>query len=203
MTNLEKSLFQLKLTAKQLQRNAKKCQKDESAEKAKLKKAIAQNNTEGARIYAENCIRKKNESLNLLRLSSRIDAVASRVQTAVMMRNVTGSMANTVKGMDQAMSSMNLEKITQVMDKFEHQFEDLDVQSKYMESAMGNTTTLGTPLGEVDALMHQVADEAGLELNMEIGNAAGAALQSAKAPAISAGEQDALNERLAKLRNDV
>lgn len=44
---------------------------------------------EGARIYAANAIRKKNEALNLLRLSSRIDAVASRVQTAVTMRKVS------------------------------------------------------------------------------------------------------------------
>ena len=43
---------------------------------------------EGAKIYAENAIRKKNESLNMLRLASRIDAVASRVQTAVTMRKV-------------------------------------------------------------------------------------------------------------------
>jgi hypothetical protein len=33
--------------------------------------ALQQNNTEGARIYAANAIRKKNEALNLLRLSSR------------------------------------------------------------------------------------------------------------------------------------
>ena len=66
---------------------------------------------EGARIYAENAIRKKTEALNLLRLSSRIDAVASRVQTAVTMRTVTGSMTGVVKGMDTAMASMNLEKV--------------------------------------------------------------------------------------------
>lgn len=74
---------------------------------------------EGAKIYAQNAIRKKNEALNLLRLSSKIDAVASRVQTAVTMRKVTTSMAGVVKGMDSAMSSMNLEKISAVMDKFE------------------------------------------------------------------------------------
>ena len=51
-------------------------------------KAIQQGNIEGARIYAANAIRKKNESLNLLRLSSRIDAVSSRVQTAVTMQKV-------------------------------------------------------------------------------------------------------------------
>ncbi|KAE8184176.1 hypothetical protein CF335_g8101, partial [Tilletia laevis] len=38
MSGLEKSLFQLKFTAKSLQRQAKKAAKDEVAEKAKLKK---------------------------------------------------------------------------------------------------------------------------------------------------------------------
>lgn len=47
-----------------------------------------QGNTDGARIYASNAIRKKNESLNLLRLASRIDAVSSRVETAVTMKQV-------------------------------------------------------------------------------------------------------------------
>ncbi|KDN51235.1 hypothetical protein RSAG8_00864, partial [Rhizoctonia solani AG-8 WAC10335] len=38
MSNLEKSLFQLKFTAKTLNRQSKKAQKDENTEKAKLKK---------------------------------------------------------------------------------------------------------------------------------------------------------------------
>ncbi|KAG2216936.1 hypothetical protein INT45_012794, partial [Circinella minor] len=163
------NLFQLKFTAKQLNKQSKRCQKDEGVEKAKLKKAIQDGNMEGARIYASNAIRKKNESLNLLRLSSRIDAVASRVQTAVTMRKVTTSMASVVKGMDRAMESMNLEKISMVMDKFESQFEDLDVQTEYMEGAMAGTTTMTTPQNEVETLMQQVADEHGLELNQELG----------------------------------
>lgn len=66
---------------------------------------------EGARIYASNAIRKKNESLNLLKLSSRIDAVASRVQTAITMRKVSNSMAMVVRGMGRAMETMNLEQV--------------------------------------------------------------------------------------------
>lgn len=54
-----------------------------------FQQALQQGNTDGARIYAANAIRKKNESLNLLRLGSRIDAVASRVETAVTMRAVS------------------------------------------------------------------------------------------------------------------
>ena len=46
-------------------------------------------NVEGARIYAENAIRKKNEGLNYLRLASRVDAVANRVQSAMTMKSVS------------------------------------------------------------------------------------------------------------------
>lgn len=75
--------------------------------------AIQQNHGDIAKIYAQNAIRKQNERLNLLRLASRIDAVSSKVQTAVTMRQVTGSMANVVKGMDVAMKAMDLEKVRQ------------------------------------------------------------------------------------------
>ncbi|KDN37820.1 hypothetical protein K437DRAFT_259658 [Tilletiaria anomala UBC 951] len=203
MSGLEKSLFQLKFTAKSLQRQAKKANKDEGLEKAKLKKALAQGNTEGARIYASNAIRKKSEGLNLLRLSSRIDAVASRVETAVTMRQVTGSMASVVKGMDRAMESMNLERISLVMDKFETQFEDMDVQTSYMEGTMGATTASVTPQDQVDLLLQQVADENGIELNHQLGEAAlegkVAELQQAeKAPEPK--EDNKLAERLRALR---
>jgi charged multivesicular body protein 1 len=92
-------------------RNAKKCEKEEKAEKLKLKKALQKNNIEGARIHAENSIRQKNQGLNFLRMSARVDGVASRVQSAIQMRQVTNSMAGVVKSMDSALKSMNLEKV--------------------------------------------------------------------------------------------
>lgn len=51
--------------------------------------ALQQKNVDCARVYAENAIRKKNEGLNWLRMSSRIDAVASKVQTAATMKGVS------------------------------------------------------------------------------------------------------------------
>ena len=71
-----------------MERAAKKCEKDEKQQKAKVKKALEQGNVEGARIYAENAIRKKNEGLNYLRMAARIDAVSNRVQTAMMTKEV-------------------------------------------------------------------------------------------------------------------
>ena len=47
------------------------------------------------------------------------------------------------------------------MDRFETQFENLDVQSQVMEGTMSASSTLNAPQGQVDNLMQEVADEAG------------------------------------------
>jgi len=199
--SLSETLFQLKFTAKSLNRQAKKAQKDENAEKTRLKKALQQGNNDGARIYASNAIRKKSESLNLLRLASRIDAVASRVETATTMRQVTGNMTSVVKGMDKAMETMNLERISLVMDKFESQFADLDVQTSYMEDAMGSTTAVSTPQDQVDALMRQTAEEANIELQQDLAAKEVPAELSPPERAPAVGEEDSsLADRLRALR---
>eukprot|EP00053_Salpingoeca_punica_P005896 m.57243 g.57243 ORF g.57243 m.57243 type:complete len:196 (-) comp13444_c0_seq2:175-762(-) len=193
---MDKHLFNLKMAAKQLDRLSKKCDKDEKSEKAKLKKAIEKGNNDGARIHAENAIRQRNQSLNFLRMSARVDAVAQRVQTAVTMKKVTSSMKGVVQAMDKALSSMDLMKLGGLMDQFEHQFENLDIQVQVMDSAISQSTTLNTPEGQVDALMKEVADEHGLELNMELGQH----VVPSPIAAASKAETDDLNERLAKLR---
>jgi charged multivesicular body protein 1 len=81
------------------------------------------------------------------------------------------------------------------MDKFETQFEDLDVQSSYMENAMGSTTATATPQDEVDLLMAKVADEAGLEMNATLSSVAAPSKIGAKEA-----EEDRLGERLRALR---
>ena len=77
----------------------------------KLKKAIEQNNMEGAKIYAENAIRNKNEELNYLKLASRVDAVAARVNTAAKMGTLTKSMSGVTKALDSCMKQFSLEKV--------------------------------------------------------------------------------------------
>lgn len=124
-----------------------------AVQKEKLKQAISKGNMEGARIYAQNCIREKNQSLNFLRLSSRIDAVASKVENALRMQQVSQTMGQTVHSMSSVMKTMNVENISSTMADFEKLFEDMDVRSAYMEGAMENSTSMTTPPEEVDTLI--------------------------------------------------
>merc|ERR1712223_1470981 len=196
---MEDTLFQLKFCSKQLARLSRKAEKEQRQQEAQVKKALEKGNPDVARVYAENAIRKKNESLNYLKMSSKIDATASRVQSAVTMKGVAKNMGSVVKSLEKAVNSMELQKISEVMDKFESQFEDLDVHTAVMEDAMGSATTTTTPENQVEALMKQVADENGLEITENLASVPTQTIGEASAAPATA--DDALGRRLAALRS--
>lgn len=81
------------------------------------------------------------------------------------------------------------------MDKFESQFEDLDVATGYYENATSSATAVGTPQEDVDRLMNQVADEAGVEMHQQME----AATPANKLQSTTEQKEDELNEQLRKL----
>ncbi|CAD5116029.1 DgyrCDS4961 [Dimorphilus gyrociliatus] len=194
-------LFQLKFTAKQLDRLSRKAEKEQKSEQAKVKKYIAAKDLERAKIYAENAIRKKNESLNYLRYSAKVDGVASRVKQGLAMKDIAKKIGGVTKALDRAMASMDLTKISSIMEKFESQFEDLDVRTNVVEGAMGEATTLSTPMESVEALIKQVADENDLELTGQMHQAPSATVTNPGESVGSKNAEDALSRRLQALRN--
>ncbi|KAH7293555.1 hypothetical protein KP509_28G030800 [Ceratopteris richardii] len=200
MGNTEKLLdqiFELKFTSKSLQRQARKCEKEEKSEKLKVKKAIEKGNMDGARICAENAIRKRTEQLNMLRLASRLDAVVARLDTQAKMNVVNKSMASIVKTLDSALATNNLQKMSETMDSFEKQFVNMEVQAEFVESAMAGSTSLSTPEDQVNVLMQQVADDYGLEVSIGLPQAENATPAS-QTDQVS--EEDDLSRRLAELK---
>ena len=193
-------IFNLKFTSKQLVRQSKKCEKEEKSEKLKVKKAIEKGNMDGAKIYAQNAIRKKTETLNYLRLSSRLDAVVSRLDTQAKMSVINKSMAGIVKALDTALASNNLDRVANTMDQFERQFENLDVQSEFVQNAMNAQAAMSTPEDDVNSLLQQVADEHGLEVNLGLPNAAQHQPAAAQQQATAADPESDLSSRLAQLR---
>eukprot|EP00002_Diphylleia_rotans_P006668 TRINITY_DN16029_c0_g1_i1.p1 TRINITY_DN16029_c0_g1~~TRINITY_DN16029_c0_g1_i1.p1 ORF type:complete len:205 (+),score=74.46 TRINITY_DN16029_c0_g1_i1:78-692(+) len=204
---MEAQLFNLKFTAKQLAKTAQKCEKAEKDERLKVKKAIEKGNEEGARIYAQNCIRQKNQAMNFLRLSARVDAVASRLEMAVKMKQVTSNITSISKQMEKALGTMDADQIAKAMDLFEHQFEKLDQQAGCVEGAISRTTASTIPVDEVNDLILQVADEHSLDVHDKLGVNALSTGAAAKQGNLETSEIDEdeenrlLMERLERLRS--
>ena len=82
-------MFDIKFTAKQLERESNKAKKREEEHKIKLRNAIKNGEMERAKICAENALREKQQQLSLLKLASRMEAVASRVEQALVVGKVS------------------------------------------------------------------------------------------------------------------
>eukprot|EP00040_Diaphanoeca_grandis_P015484 m.79075 g.79075 ORF g.79075 m.79075 type:complete len:207 (+) comp25177_c0_seq1:160-780(+) len=155
--SMQDILFELRMTSKQLSKQSDKSMKDADKEKIKVKKALENGNREAAQIYAQNVIRKRSDSNNYLKLSSRLEGVSSRLKSAEVMNKISKQMGHVVKGLSQAVNTMDLEKMMVVMDKFEDQMDVLDRQDKLMNDAMGASQTVNSD--SVDALVAQMGDE--------------------------------------------
>lgn len=118
------------------------------------------------------------------------------------MNTVTKSMKGVVKGMDKGLASMDVDKISATMDKFEQQFEDLDVKAAYMDQAMNSTTASATPVDQVDELVKMVADENNLKLGEAFGDLGpvGKIKEPEPEKKESVAVEDDLEARLANLR---
>lgn len=153
-----------------------------------------------ARIYATNAIRKRNEALNFLRMSARFDAVASQISSAVTSGMVSNTMSNVVKGLEKAVQSDNVEKISLMMDQFESQCGMLNTQTSYMDSAMSSTGQLTTPVDQVDELIQQVGDAHGLDVKMALKSSEAPTGSPLAASASAVDQNEELTHRLNALR---
>jgi charged multivesicular body protein 1 len=187
------------MTSKQLESLSKKAEKEEKKERAKVTKALKDRDMERGKIFAENAIRKKNESLNFLRMAARVDGVTSRLKSAQSVQAIAKQMGGVVKGLDNAMASMDLVALSGIMDKFESQFTDLDVRSSVMENAMSGAVAQSTPLDQIEALMKEVADENHLEVQTQLSGVAAPA-EGAAVGDLTVDESTELSRRLAALR---
>lgn len=166
--SMQEVVFKMRFTSKTIGRQANKSEKQIAVEERKAKDALAKNNMAGARIHAENAIRNRNEALGYLKLQSQLEAVAAKLQSQQVRAQVSNNMVAVTQNLSQALGSMDVAQIGYTMEKFIQQSEDLDLQTKYMDSAIGESTSSSTPQGQVDGLLQRIADENNLEFSERI-----------------------------------
>lgn len=162
---LQDTIFEMRLATKQLAKESQRCEKEERMEKEKAKNYLAKGMIDNARIHAENAIRKKNESINYLKLSSKMDAVASRIQSAQRTESMTKNFSKVIPQMNRALKNMNVENIGQTMMDFERCFENLDVATGYINESLNQTTSNSAPREQVDSLLGQIASEHSIQVS--------------------------------------
>jgi charged multivesicular body protein 1 len=88
-------------------------------------------------------------------------------------------------------------QIASVMVDFEKQFENVDSATELYQDITSSATAVGTPQEDVDRLMAQAADKAGVDLQQDLQEATPAKTKVGPTEQ----EEEAFTERLRALRN--
>jgi len=156
---------------RELDRERAKMEQQEKKIIADIKKMAKQGQMDAVKIMAKDLVRTRRYVKKFMLMRANIQAVSLKIQTL----KSQSAMANAMKGVTKAMGSMNkqmkLPEIQKIMMEFEKQSEIMDMKGEMMEDAIDDVMGDEDDEEESDAIVNQVLDELGLQLNDKIGDA--------------------------------
>lgn len=178
---------------------------------ADIKKMAKQGQMDAVKIMAKDLVRTRRYVKKFILMRANIQAVALKIQTL----KSNDAMAQAMKGVTKAMTTMNkqlkLPQIQKIMMEFEKQSEIMDMKEEMMNDAIDDAMGDEDDEEESEAVVAQVLDELGLQLTDQLSDlpstgkaavASGGSKQPAAAAAVaSGGMSDADADLEARLEN--
>lgn len=209
---LRKNQRALTKAMRELDRERAKMEQQEKKIIADIKKMAKQGQMDAVKIMAKDLVRTRRYVKKFMLMRANIQAVSLKIQTL----KSQSAMAQAMKGVTKAMGNMNkqmkMPEIQKIMMEFEKQSEIMDMKGEMMEDAIDDVMGDEDDEEESDAIVNQVLDELGLQLNDKLGDmpvaagslaTAGAAKNKTAVAAGGADDDDAdLQARLDDLRRD-
>ena len=168
------NIFEFKMMAKNFAKESKKAETAHKNLLGKVKDLIAKGDYEKAKVVASDAIRKKNDIKRYQVLSSKLDTLTQRLQSAYQTQQLTENMKSLTSKMISAGSVGDMVQINETMSNFEKMFDDLDVNSNMMNEVFDNVNAGTTNDNEVNQLINQVAEANGMKVMDELDVQAGA-----------------------------
>ncbi|CAG2173963.1 unnamed protein product [Oppiella nova] len=191
-----------------LERERSKMEAQEKKLIADIKKMAKDNQMDAVKIMAKDLVRTRRYVKKFILMKANIQAVSLKVQTL----RSQNAMAMAMKGVTRALQSMNkqmnLPQIQRIMADFERQSEIMDMKEEMMNDAIDDVMGDEEDEEESDAIVTQVLDELGVQLNQQLGDlpqAVGSLNPSATAAKTPVAVTDAdadLQARLDNLRRE-
>ena len=162
--------IEFRMNAKQMEKDAGRAEAKAQQEKKKAKQYMDKGDMESAKIIAGEAIRYSNESTNLYRMSGKMQAVSSKLDSAVRAQQVSQQISEAVPSMKNALKKLEKTGIGKNMADFEKVFEDLDVQTADMSGVMDGMVGQSSADSEaVTNLLAQMQGAGALDAQSQMG----------------------------------
>ncbi|CRG99269.1 vacuolar protein sorting-associated protein 46, putative [Plasmodium relictum] len=165
----EDHIFRLKLKTKELEKLSNRSELEEKKLISDVKKAIQSGKIDIARLYAEKCIRKKNEKINYLNLSNKIDVLVSRLESAYRCSSLVKDVSTMIPLIQKINSETNALKIGNDVTKLENIFDEISISSDLINDTVQTSAAISAPTEEIDELISKIAEEHAIKLDGQLG----------------------------------
>ncbi|KAJ3218116.1 Charged multivesicular body protein 2A [Clydaea vesicula] len=171
-----------------------------------IKNTAKKNQMSACKVMALDLVRTRKNIQKFYQMRTQLQAVSLRIQTL----RSNQAMAEAMKGVTKAMKTMNkqinLPQIQKIMMDFEKESEILDMKDEMMNDAMDDAMEDENDEEESDAIVNQVLDEIGINLNEKLveapsGKLGEGRIKESGQPMLANGDDD-LQARLDSLRSD-
>ncbi|EFA01563.1 charged multivesicular body protein 2a [Tribolium castaneum] len=165
---LRKNQRALNKAMRDLDREKMKMEQQEKKVINDIKKLAKEGQMDAVKIMARDLVRTRRYVKKFMLMKANIQAVSLKIQTL----RSQNAMAQAMKGVTKAMQSMNrqlnLPQIQRILQEFEKQSEIMDMKEEIMNDAIDDAMEDDADEEESDAVVNQVLDELGLQLNDQL-----------------------------------
>ncbi|XP_037087245.1 LOW QUALITY PROTEIN: charged multivesicular body protein 2a-like [Pollicipes pollicipes] len=162
---LRKNQRALNRAVRDLDRERMRMDQQEKKVIADIKKMAKAGQMDAVKVMAKDLVRTRRTSRKFMLMKANIQAVSLKITTL----KSQNSMAQAMKGVTKAMSTMNrqlkLPEIQKIMMEFEKQSEIMDMKEEMMDDAIDDALGDDEDDEESEAVVNQVLDELGISLS--------------------------------------
>ena len=165
---MRKNQRALNKAMRDLDREKMKMEQQEKKVIADIKKLAKEGQMDAVKIMAKDLVRTRRYVKKFMLMKANIQAVSLKIQTLKSQNTMAQAMKGVTRAMQNMNRQMNMPQIQKILMDFEKQSEIMDMKEEMINDVMDDAMEDEGDEEETDAVVSQVLDELGLQLNDQL-----------------------------------
>eukprot|EP01015_Nassula_variabilis_P031478 TRINITY_DN711_c0_g1_i4.p1 TRINITY_DN711_c0_g1~~TRINITY_DN711_c0_g1_i4.p1 ORF type:complete len:178 (+),score=29.28 TRINITY_DN711_c0_g1_i4:72-605(+) len=145
------------------------CIRDRKKDIDKAKAAIRKGNEEGAKLFLANAVQKQKESLNMLKMAHKMDALSSQVKSNTHNTELMQNLNSLTPLLNFQADNISVENVYTQMSSFQEAMDKLTVAGQLVDTAVNKNITDENSDVAVDTMFNQLKQEMYVQVEGELG----------------------------------
>ncbi|KAI1278790.1 Charged multivesicular body protein 2b [Halotydeus destructor] len=168
---MRKQQQELRQAQRDIDRSKRDLERQEKTLEMEIKKAAKLGNKQVCAVYAKQLVQLRKQKARLSGAGSQIGAVGAQAKVMQANSKLANAMATTAKTMGQVNDQMKTEDVMKMMQDFDRENQKMNLKEELIDDALSSALDHSDDEEEQDAIIAQVLDEIGIDINAKLSRA--------------------------------